>query len=162
MLIPSSHQSARVPYVIRRAVAADVETIVSFTLQEAREAEQKAIDVDGVRRGVGSAVEDPRLATYWVVESDGRVVASTSMFREWSDFHGAYYAWVQSVFILPEHRGRGLVELLLDHVATEARALGALDLRLYAHRANERAIRAYRRCGFSEAPYVIMTRALPT
>jgi ribosomal protein S18 acetylase RimI-like enzyme len=35
-----------------------------------------------------------------------------------------------------------------------------LDLRLYAHQSNERALRAYRRCGFAVAPYIIMTRSV--
>jgi ribosomal protein S18 acetylase RimI-like enzyme len=52
----------------------------------------------------------------------------------------------------------GLVERLLDHLWTVARASGAVDLRLYAHRSNARALRAYERCGFTAAPYAILTR----
>jgi GNAT superfamily N-acetyltransferase len=143
------------------ANSADLETIVGFTLDEAREAEGKELDIECIRRGVRAGLEDPRLATYWVAESrDGRIVASTSAVREWSNFNGAYYWWVQSLFIVPEHRGRGLVGLLLDTVATAARAANAVDLRLYAYGSNRRALRAYRRCGFDETPYVIMRRTL--
>ena len=146
-------------YAIREAGRADIDTIVAFTLQEAREAEDKEPDLEAVSRGVGAGFEDVPLASYWVAEAaDGRVVASTSVVREWSDFHGAYYWWVQSLFIIPEHRGKGLVELLLRHLAREAGAAGALDLRLYAHTTNARALRAYRRSGFATAPYVIMTK----
>jgi L-amino acid N-acyltransferase YncA len=146
-------------YTIREAGRADIETIVAFTLQEAREAEDIAPDLEAVSRGVGGGFEDVPRAAYWVAEAaGGRVVASTSVVREWSDFHGAYYWWVQSLFIIPEHRGKGLVELLLRHLAREAGAAGALDLRLYAHTANARALRAYRRSGFTTAPYVIMTK----
>ena len=63
-------------------------------------------------------------------------------------------------FIAPAHRGSGLADLLLDHVARAARAAGALDLRLYAYAPNERAIRAYTRCGFKRSPYLIMTQKL--
>ena len=146
-------------YTIREAGRADIDTIVAFTLQEVREAEGLEPDLEAVARGVGGGFEDAPLAAYWVAEAaGGRVVASTSVVREWSDFHGAYYWWVQSLFIIPEHRGKGLVELLLRHLAREADAAGALDLRLYAHTTNERALRAYRRCGFTTAPYVIMTK----
>jgi GNAT superfamily N-acetyltransferase len=106
-------------------------------------------------------LEDPALSNYWVAESsNGEVVASTSAVREWSNFNGGYYWWVQSMFIVPKHRGRGLVDLLLDTVAEEARAAGAVDLRLYACGSNLRALDAYRRCGFDETPYVIMRRPL--
>jgi GNAT superfamily N-acetyltransferase len=80
--------------------------------------------------------------------------------REWSNFRGGEYWWIQSVFIVPEHRGTGLIKLLIDHVASVAQAGGALDLRLYAHSSNERALHAYRRSGFTTAPYVLMTKRL--
>jgi ribosomal protein S18 acetylase RimI-like enzyme len=146
-------------YTIRRAAREDVETLVAFTLREAQEAEGVALKEAAVRRGVEAAFADPPPATYWVAEAPGRgVVASVSVVTEWSNFSGGHYWWIQSLFILPEHRGGGLVELLLNHVARAAAAAGALDVRLYAHRANDRALRAYRRCGFREAPYVMMSR----
>lgn len=148
-------------YTIRAATVADADTIVSFTLQEAREAEGIEKGADAVRRGVQAGLEDPTLARYWVAESaDGRIIASISVVTEWSNFHGGEYWWVQSLFIVPEHRGRGVVEALLDHVARAAREAAALDLRLYAHQSNRRALQAYKRCGFETAPYTIMTRSL--
>ena len=84
---------------------------------------------------MSAAFEDPALATYWVAESEeGTVVASTSIVKEWSNFHGGSYWWIQSLFIDPAHRGAGLVEVILDHLADEAAHAGALDLRLYAIR----------------------------
>jgi GNAT superfamily N-acetyltransferase len=148
-------------YRMRRAISSDLETIVGFTLEEAREAEGLETDADAVMRGIRAGLEDPALSTYWVAESSaGDVVASTSAVREWSNFNGGYYWWIQSMFIVPGHRGRGLVDLLLDTVAEAAHTAGAVDLRLYAHGSNERALDAYRRCGFDETRYVIMRRAL--
>ena len=149
-------------YRIRAATRADIETLLAFTLQEVYEAEGTQKDVDGVRRGVEGAFLDPPRSAYWIVETmDGRPIASTSIVTEWSDFHGGDYWWIQSLFIAPEHRGHGLVELILDHLAAMAKAAGALELRLYAHNSNERAFRVYRRCGFTTAPYTIMARKLP-
>ena len=148
-------------YTIRQAEIGDLETIVGFTVLEAGEAEGLGVDTDGIRRGVAAGLEDPSVATYWLAESaDGEIVASTSAVREWSNFNGGYYWWVQSMFIMPEHRGGGLVDLLLDTMAKEAQAAGAVDLRLYAHGSNRRAIEAYRRCGFEPTEYVIMRRLL--
>ncbi len=39
-------------------------------------------------------------------------------------------------------------------------AAGALDLRLYGYDTNERALRAYQRCGFGLTPYVVLTKPL--
>ena len=79
---------------------------------------------------------------------------------EWSNFRGGYYWWIQSLFIVPDHRGTGLVDLLLNAVADLARMAGALDLRLYVLQSNQRAVAAYRRCGFKVEPYAIMSRGL--
>ena len=145
--------------VIRPATRADLATLVAFTLREAHEAEAEQLNAAAAERGVQAAFDDPPRSRYWVAEeSGGRIVASTSIVTEWSDFHGGDYWWVQSLFIVPEHRGTGLLERLLDHLAAVGAAAGALDLRLYAHKDNKRALRAYERCGFIEAPYTIMRR----
>ena len=146
-------------YVIRRAQAKDLDSLVSFTVAEAREAEGAELDPSIVRRGVEAGLSNRAIAMYWVVESDqGEIVARTSALREWSDWHAQYYWWVQSMYVVPDHRGRGLVEMLIGTVSAEARNRGAADLRLYVHEQNSRAIRAYRRCGFSGLPYRIMSK----
>ncbi len=148
-------------YSMRPATLSDLGTIVAFTLEEASEAEGLELEPDRVRQGVLAGLKDPAVASYWIAEaSDGEVVASTSAVREWSNFNGGYYWWIQSLFIMPRHRGSGLVDLLMDRVAEEARTVGAIDLRLQVHGENIRAREAYRRCRFEETPYVIMRRPL--
>ena len=158
--MPTRETVLMASYTIRDAVTADIPVLVAFTLQEAREAEGHAADASAVRRGVEGAFREPPFAAYWVAESDGQVVGSISVVREWSNFRGGQYWWIQSVFIAPAHRSRGLIEQLLDHVTSVARTEGALDLRLYAHASNARALRVYERCGFTTAPYVLMTRGV--
>jgi GNAT superfamily N-acetyltransferase len=147
-------------YTIRSARISDRDTLVAFTLNEAREAEGAHLDVVRVTNGVQAAFETLPRARYWVAEAAGHIIASTSIVTEWSDFYGGDYWWVQSIYIVPEHRGSGLLSQLFDYLASEAQMAGALDLRLYAHNENGRAIKAYQRCGFAEAPYVIMRRGL--
>lgn len=150
-------------YRIRPAGAEDVDVLVAFTLQEANDAEGLSLDAAAVRRGVARALEDPALARYWIaVDGDGQAVASASITAEWSNFYGAHYWWVQSLFVSAPHRGSGLVDQLLEHLARTAASAGALDLRLYAHDGNSRAHRVYHRCGFTRAPYVLMRRSLMT
>lgn len=148
-------------YLIRSATLDDLDTLVAFTLREAQDAEDVSLDAAAVRRGVSRAIADPRLARYWIAEApDGSLAASASVTTEWSNFHGGHYWWVQSLFVEDAHRGRGLVDQLLDHLARQAAENGALDLRLYAHQDNARARRVYERCGFTLAPYVLMRRRL--
>jgi len=156
-------QGARVDsqYTIRRATHDDLDVLVDFALHEAKETEGCDADPRRLRLGVKSGLEGSAPATYWMAESqNAKPVGEISVVTEWSNFRGGYYWWVQSLFIVPEHRGTGLVDLLLDFVAAESRAADALDLRLYVLQSNHRAIASYRRCGFEVAPYTIMVRRL--
>jgi ribosomal protein S18 acetylase RimI-like enzyme len=145
-------------YIIRAATDADRDTLVAFTMAEAREAERAMLDAVKVRQAIAAAFATPPRARYWVAETEREIIASTSIVTEWSDFHAGEYWWVQSLYIVPAHRGSGLLEQLLDHLTLQAQTAGALDVRLYVHTTNTRAVRAYQRCGFSEAPYLIMRR----
>lgn len=153
-------QPAPRSWTIRPARASDVATLVAFTLHEALEAEGRALVVADVERGVSAAFATPPRSRYWVADEDGALIGSISAVTEWSNFHGGDYWWVQSLYVVPECRGAGLVDALLDHLAREAAGAGALDLRLYAHESNGRALRAYERAGFSRAPYALFTRAI--
>ena len=143
---------------VREATLDDLDRLVAFILAEAEEAEGAAKTPDTVRRGIQLGLENSAVARYWVLENPAQgVIGSVSVVKEWSDWHAAYYWWIQSMFIAPEYRRRGLMSKLLDAVRSAARAENALDLRLYVHADNERAIRAYRRAGFIESPYQIMS-----
>ncbi len=147
-------------YVIRPAAVADSDTLVAFTLSEALDAERRALNRVEVQRGIAGAFATPPKARSWVVESGGPLVGCASIVTEWSNFRGGDYWWIQSLYIVPEHRGHGLVDTILQHLVAEARAGAALDLRLYGYNTNARALRAYQRFGFREAPYLILTKSL--
>ena len=64
------------------------------------------------------------------------------------------------MYLLAGHRGKGLMNELLQEVKNAARIEGAMELRLYVHRNNKRAIKAYQKAGFSDSDYSIMTLTL--
>ena len=143
---------------VRRARHDDLKKLVSFAVEEAREAE--GIDKTPVtlRAGVKSALNDENLALYWVlVDEKDEPVGNISALKEWSNFNAGFYWWIQSVYILPEYRGKGYMSRLFDTVKAEAQKQGAVDIRLYVHEDNERAVKAYQKYGFTESMYIIMT-----
>ena len=144
-------------FTVRKAESTDLARLVAFTLAEARDAEGIELSPETVRKGVQRGLENPKIAQYWIMEDhQGNPIGSVSVVKEWSDWRAGYYWWIQSMFILPEFRGQGLMETLLGEVRERARAEGALDMRLYVHQGNMRAIKAYQRVGFSVTPYQIM------
>ena len=145
-------------YSVRPDTRDDLDLLVAFTLAEAREAENIHLSADQVRAGVRTGLDDPTLARYWVLETaEAEAIGNISVVKEWSDWHGAYYWWIQSMFIKAAYRGQGLISLLVQAVRAQARQENALELKLYVHRANERAIKAYSRQGFANLPYQIMS-----
>jgi ribosomal protein S18 acetylase RimI-like enzyme len=158
--MPADTQRPVDAYTIRPATSADSDLLVSFTLSEALDSERRALIRAEVERGVAGAFATPPRARYWVAESGGRVVASASIVTEWSNFRGGEYWWIQSLYVVPAHRGTGLVDVMLRHLVEEAQAGGALDLRLYGYNTNARALRAYQRFGFRDAPYLVLTKSL--
>ncbi|NIM91508.1 MAG: GNAT family N-acetyltransferase [Candidatus Aminicenantes bacterium] len=144
-------------YFVRRAILADLEKLVSFTVVEAKEAEGIDLSPKNVRRSVLAALENDALGKYWVLAREkDEIIGNVSVVREWSNWKGGYYWWIQSLFIQPEFRGLGLMQMLIDTVKEEARNEEALELRLCVHSANKRALKAYRKSGFSESDYRIM------
>ena len=142
---------------VRAASIDDLQTIVGFIAEEAREAEDRAQSLDTLERGIGAALDDPSIARYWLLVDDADVACGcTSVVKEWSDWNAGYYWWIQSMYIVPEKRGQGLMTKLLDAVVEEMERQGGLELRLYVHQDNKRAIRAYEKAGFKPSPYEIM------
>ena len=144
-------------YVVRRAKLIDLGQLVEFTLSEANEAEGISKNRKKVRKGIRTALEDNSVAVYWVLQSSlGEIVGNISVVKEWSNWHAGYYWWIQSLYIRSEHRRRGLMKKLIQTVKESARQGKALDLRLYVHKNNERAIKAYAKAGFVDSDYRIM------
>ena len=60
------------------------------------------------------------------------------------------FLWIRAVWIRPEHRGQGLVELLCGHLVERAAAMGEKVIILGVRQGNDRAQRAYERMDFVE------------
>jgi GNAT superfamily N-acetyltransferase len=146
---------------VRRATLDDLDSLIRFASEEVREAEGIEKAPATLRAGIGAALENEELAIYWVLAGEGdQPVGNISALREWSNWNAGFYWWVQSLYVAPDYRGKGYLRLLFNAVRDEARRQNGLDLRLYVHEGNERARAAYRKAGFAEMHYRIMSRLL--
>ena len=145
-------------FLVRRAAYSDLEQLVSFAIDEASEAEKTARSPELIREGVRIGLEDDSVAMYWVLEKeDSEIIGNVSAVKEWSNWNAGYYWWIQSMFLRPEYRGIGLMDKLIEAVREAAKKEDAVDIRLYVHNKNERAVKAYRKSGFLDSDYHIMT-----
>lgn len=145
----------------RDAIPSDLEALVRSTLGNAWETEQLRLDPAVVRRAVQALLADPNKGRAFVAEDTGTVIASLYVTFEWSDWHDAWYWWIQSLYVAPDRRGQGVYTRLYRFVQEQARAAGDVrSIRLYVEKANEKGLRAYRGHGMQEAPYVVFEQVL--
>lgn len=146
---------------VRKAGLDDLEVIVEFIAEEAREAEGRSQDRSTLESAIGQALSDDSLATYWLlVDGSETAIGCTSVTKEWSDWNAGNYWWIQSMYIEPSQRGKGYLGLLIAAVENAARDQNCLELRLYVHKTNHAAMRAYEKVGFGDSQYEIMTRSV--
>jgi len=143
--------------VVRKARIEDVGLLVSFNQRLGHETEGKELEPARLEAGVRAVLDDPSRGTYFVVDEEGRSVGGCLITREWSDWRAADFWWLQSVFVLPEARGRGVFRALYERVLASAREDPAVcGLRLYVERENERAQAVYRVLGMKESQYRLL------
>ncbi|HNV71920.1 MAG TPA: GNAT family N-acetyltransferase, partial [Candidatus Ozemobacteraceae bacterium] len=111
--------------VIREALFADLDTIVEFNLRIARETEERELDRRTVTRGVETLLREPARGRFWLAIVDGRPAGQIMVTYEWSDWLAADFWWIQSVYVHPDFRRRGVYRSLHQHVEQEARRNGA-------------------------------------
>ncbi len=144
--------------VVRPAHSADADTLVEFNRAMAAESEDKGLDADVLRSGVSYLLEHPDEGFYLVAEStsggQATTVGALLITFEWSDWRNGRFWWIQSVYVHPDHRRRGVYRSLHAHV--RERALSdpqACGVRLYVEKDNHGAQATYANLGMVETAY---------
>jgi ribosomal protein S18 acetylase RimI-like enzyme len=141
------------PIRVRDAGPADAGDLVRFNRAMAEETEGRELPVATVERGVSAVFDRPGHAFYLVAETDGEVVGSLMVTTEWSDWRCGFFWWIQSVYVRPAYRRRGVYRRLHEAVRERAIGAGACGCRLYVERENRAAQAVYRALGMSETAY---------
>jgi GNAT superfamily N-acetyltransferase len=142
----------RIPNV-RLAELGDLDALVAGNVALAEETERVRLDVETLREGIRALLESRAPGRYWIAELDGRVVGQLLITFEWSDWRNRMVWWIQSVYVLPDARGRGVLRTLYAAARREALAAGSGGLRLYVDTTNIRAQSAYAALGMSGDHY---------
>jgi ribosomal protein S18 acetylase RimI-like enzyme len=143
-------------YKVRDATPADIETIVAFNRFMAQETEGKDLAVEVLLPGVRTVIGNSTLGRYFVACHDAELVGQLMITTEWSDWRNGQIWWIQSVYVRPDHRRRGVFRSLYRHAEGVARATpDVIGLRLYVEHNNAIAQQVYESLGMRSAGYVV-------
>lgn len=146
---------------IRKATKDDIDALIGFNEAMAMETEGKNLFTGTLRKGVEAVFGDLQKGFYAVAEDDGKVVGGLMVTFEWSDWRNAWFWWIQSVYVLPEARGKRIYSQLYAFVKREATAAGNVcGFRLYVEKENVHAQRVYKKLGMEETYYLMYEEKL--
>lgn len=139
---------------IVRAEEKDFNVIVGFQIAMALETEGITLDNETVVRGVRAVLDDPSKGFYVVARDNEVTCASLLITFEWSDWRARTVWWIQSLYVIPEHRRKGIFKKmyvwLLEKV-TRDNSIGGI--RLYVDQTNTGAQKVYESLGMDGNHY---------
>lgn len=141
------------PVSVRAATVADAEFIVRGNASMALETEGLSLDLDRLRDGVHALFEDASRGFYFIAEVEGRRAGQMMITFEWSDWRNANFWWIQSVWVDPAFRRRGVFTALYREAEARAKREGICGLRLYVEANNRQAAETYTKLGMQRTVY---------
>ena len=147
---------------IRRATVRDAAVLVEFNRAMALETERKDLWPRVIGAGVRALLRRPDSGFYSVAELDSKVIGALMVTKEWSDWRNGDFWWIQSVYVRPEHRRRGVYRRMyayLNKLAARDRAV--VGFRLYVEQNNRRAQSTYRASGMERTHYLVYEHLKP-
>lgn len=157
-----SHPHDAGPAAVRLGATEDIDAISRFNIAMAEETESLALDPDRVRRGVAAVIDNPELGFYLVARVDDVTVGCLMITHEWSDWRDGMFWWIQSVYVAPDQRGRGIYrQLYADVLARALNKGGVCGIRLYVEHENTIAQEVYRSLGMTNSGYLVFEHSMP-
>jgi ribosomal protein S18 acetylase RimI-like enzyme len=141
--------------LVRKAKNKDKNSILEFQLAMAKETENIDLDPETVANGVLAVIKDSTKGCYYVAEKEDKVIGSLLTTYEWSDWRNGTILWIQSVYVLPEYRRKGVYSLLYSHIKKLVFENNDLKgIRLYTEKNNLTAQKAYKKLGMDADHYI--------
>lgn len=133
--------------ILRRGTVDDAIQVAHHNIAMAKETESLDLDEETCLEGCRAILGDETKGFYTVAVEDGLVVGQLMITFEWSDWRNRTTWWIQSVYVVPDRRGRGIFKELYGHVRGLCAARGGAGLRLYADDSNAKAQAVYGKLG---------------
>jgi ribosomal protein S18 acetylase RimI-like enzyme len=142
----------------RPAASGDLEKLLSFSEALYREDGTLRFEEERARAGFRQLLEDDSLGRVWMIDAGGRPVGYVVLTWGFSIEHWGRVGLVDELFVLPDHRDRGLGTAALELVERSCRERGVRAIQLEVSRSNVRGQELYRRRGFVDHDRYLMTK----
>ena len=139
---------------IRKAKIEDLEVVVKFNYNLAKETEDKELHIETLTKGVEAMLLDKSKGQYYVYTINDKVVGQIMHTYEWSDWRNGMFLWVQSVYVDGAYRRKGIFKELYNYVKKICdNDEGIAGVRLYVEKENFNAKATYKSLGMQECNY---------
>ncbi len=139
---------------IRKARIEDLEILVDFQYKMALESENLELDKSVLRKGISGAIADDAKAMVYVAQENNQLVASLMVTFEWSDWRNGWVWWIQSLYVIPEFREKGIFRQMYSYLQNIVNLREDVKgIRLYVDQSNVRAQRVYQAIGMCGEHY---------
>jgi ribosomal protein S18 acetylase RimI-like enzyme len=143
---------------VRLAKLEDAARIASFSAAMALETEGRCLDLNRLLDGTIALLHSPDRGFFMVAElemvGDRRLLGQLMITYEWSDWRNGAFWWIQSVYVDPACRRKGVYRRLHDTVVEIGKADNKMcGIRLYVAQDNRVAQTVYRRVGLTPSRY---------
>jgi ribosomal protein S18 acetylase RimI-like enzyme len=140
-------------FTIETATQTHLQAIVDFNQKMAIETENKVLEDAVILAGVEAILVDPTKGFYLLAIENNNVLGQLMITKEWSDWRNRHIWWIQSVYVHPEFRKKGVYKSLYKHTTTLAQREGVKEIRLYVEKENKLAQDVYENLGMNESYY---------
>jgi len=141
----------------RTATGDDVAIILTF-MQRFYALDGYPFDETAARAAVERLIQDKALGTIWLITRADAILGYLVLTLGYSlEYHGRD-AFIDELYLEPEHRGQGIGTRTLAFVEAECRARGIQALHLEVERTNQAAQALYRKWAFDDHDRLLMTK----
>jgi GNAT superfamily N-acetyltransferase len=140
---------------IREAGKIDIPILAQHNQALANETENIELSTKTILSGVSKAL-DRDDCHYFVAEFNSEVAGQIMITYEWSDWRNGVMWWIQSVYVRPEYRNKGVFRALFTHIEQLARNRADVKaLRLYVMQNNQSGKNTYKALGMRDSRYIV-------
>lgn len=145
---------------VRLARPEDAATIASFSSAMAFETEGRRLNLDRLHLGTIALIETPARGFFIVAEQEQgdrrQLLGQLMVTYEWSDWRNGAFWWIQSVYVDPAWRRRGVYRTIHNYTLARAQADPQVcGIRLYVEQENRTAQTVYQRVGLAPSGYAV-------